>query len=197
MNKFPTTQLTVAIDHIKPNAWNPNKQNEEIFQKAKESIEKFGFIDPVLVRQVGDTFEIIDGEHRWRAATALGYTEIVVENMGIVSDGEAKALTILMNNIRGEDDPIKRGELFLDLKENYPDLLELMPFSEQLILDEIKLIDFEMDYAGEKPVDPTHTVFRFSVPNEKVPEVNQVLDSLGAGSHDAAFLELIAFKQGL
>lgn len=191
MNNFPTTKQTVSVDDLHPNTWNPNKQSDFIFQKAKESIQKFGFIDPILVRETDTGFEIIDGEHRWRAAKELGYTEILAENLGSISVEEAKALTILINNIRGEDDPIKRGELFAELKLSSPDLLNLMPFSEQLISDEINLIDFDLNYESEKPNDPTTTVYRFVVPNELVPEINQILDSFGATSSNEAFVELV------
>ena len=49
------------------NTWNPNKQTEFIYEKTRESLLEFGFLDPIKVRslQSGEK-EIIDGEHRWK-----------------------------------------------------------------------------------------------------------------------------------
>ena len=47
-----------------------------MYAKALESIEHYGFIDPLLVRQVSETiYQIIDGEHRFRAGSDLGLDE--------------------------------------------------------------------------------------------------------------------------
>ena len=56
----------VAHTDVKPNAYNPNRQSEHDFELLLRSMEDNGFTMPILVNK--KTMEIIDGEHRWRAA---------------------------------------------------------------------------------------------------------------------------------
>ena len=161
MNKFKTERKTLAIDDIKPNKWNPNVQSDFIFQKSKDSIKEYGFIDPVLVRKTNGEYQIIDGEHRWRAAKELGYTEIIVEDYGDLSDFNAMILTQIMNNTRGQDDILKRVELINQLEGGQTSLL---PWTEEEIENQKKLLDFDFskynvaEDVEEKPETRTFSV---------------------------------------
>jgi hypothetical protein len=126
----------VSVDKIFPNPWNPNKQSDFVYEKERNSIRKFGFLDPVLVRSIPEGYEIIDGEHRWRAAQEEGLTEIPVNDLGKVSDSVAKQLTIIMNETRGRADYTELGKLMQDINADVKleELLEVMPF-----------VDSEMD----------------------------------------------------
>lgn len=68
-------ELEVAL--LEPNPF----QTREIFDKERlrelaRSLEVNGFVQPIAVRQVGDRFQIIAGERRWRAAQLLGLRKI-------------------------------------------------------------------------------------------------------------------------
>lgn len=143
MNNFPTKRQKVPIRKVKPNTWNPNKQSDFMFDKAKKSIEKNGMIDPVLVRETpGEEYEIIDGEHRWRACKELGFTEIIIENAGEIDIKTAKLLTLLMNNIKGEDDVLKRAEILKQLNNGQR---SLFPATEKEIKEILDLLDFDFE----------------------------------------------------
>lgn len=123
---------TIRVEKIKPNPWNPNKQSDFIFDKERKSIRDHGFIDPILVRGKGPGFEVIDGEHRLRAAMAEGYKEVPCNDLGKVSDAVAKQLTIIMNETRGKADPTLLQTLLKDLESEIgvKDLIEAMPFQQ-------------------------------------------------------------------
>ena len=58
---------------IRPNPYQPRERfDEEALNELTESIREVGILQPVLVRPVGDEFELIAGERRWRAARRLG-----------------------------------------------------------------------------------------------------------------------------
>lgn len=105
---------TVPIGSVKPNAYNPNVMDIQKYTALKKMIERFGFLQPILVDQEGT---IIDGEHRWKAMKELGKTEIYC----VIYDGEEskeeyrKLLTISMNSVRGENDESKLKALFQEL----------------------------------------------------------------------------------
>lgn len=64
---------TLPIAHIKPNDYNPNTIDAVKFDTLKNLIEKFGFLQPILVEPANEegAHIIIDGKHRWRAPTNL------------------------------------------------------------------------------------------------------------------------------
>lgn len=64
--------LLCSWSDVQPNPWNPNKMNERQFAAELESIMHNGFLDPVTVREHAmEGYEIIDGEHRWKALQYL------------------------------------------------------------------------------------------------------------------------------
>lgn len=104
-----------------------------MFAKEKASITKFGFVVPVIVRETTTGYEIVDGEHRWRAAKALRLPSIPVWNLGAIPDSMAKQLTVALNEIKGDADPALLGSLLSDLlsEESKEDLLEALPFTQE------------------------------------------------------------------
>lgn len=109
----------VAIAQIHPNPWNPNKQSAFTFEKELKSIRDHGFLDPIDVREMeGAGYEIVDGEHRWKAAKQLGMAELPVNNLGKVSAAVAKQLTVIRNETRGQSERTALSELLHDLITN-------------------------------------------------------------------------------
>lgn len=129
--KVAHKSITVSCGKIKANPWNPNKQSEFMFQKEKASIIEFGFVDPCTVRThptKSGFYEILDGEHRWRAAVELGYEAIEVVDLGVISDAKAKALTDILNNLHGEADPTLRAQLLKQVLDEEDKLREVLPY---------------------------------------------------------------------
>ncbi len=71
--------LFVGIEEVRPNPLQPRKKvKEAAIEELAQSIKEKGIIQPLLVRKVGDGYELIAGERRWRAAQKAGLTEIPV-----------------------------------------------------------------------------------------------------------------------
>lgn len=67
----------IEVASIRPNQYQPRERfDEEQLQALTESIREVGILQPVLVRPMGDEFELIAGERRWRAARRLGLARI-------------------------------------------------------------------------------------------------------------------------
>lgn len=97
-----TNSIMINIDKLEPNQWNPNKMSEENFNDLVENIRRIGWIDDILVRPLEDgKYEIIGGEHRWRAAKVLGFKEVPCKVKDF-DDKEAVAQTGRMNFIKGK-----------------------------------------------------------------------------------------------
>jgi len=185
IEKFPTVKKRVNIDWIFPNQYNPNFQTKEMIEKGKKSVEEFGFLVPILVREkdildsegniIGDeVYEIIDGEHRWRYCKEIGYKEIDVESLGKISDQLAKFLTIQLNNLKGKDDILKRAELLKQLSEGQ---LSLLPFDNKQIEEEMKLLNFDFSQY-EKTNLPDEEIQELCVPLGLMLKAKQMLDRI-------------------
>jgi len=147
---------TVSVSKLVPNPWNPNRQNDFIFQKEKASIKKFGFVAPIIVRENGKKFEIIDGEHRLKAAIELGMKDVSINNLGKLTDPVAKQLTIVLNETKGEPDPIDLAKLVTDLSQDIDveALAAVLPYTDEQLTGMMELVDFDWEqYEVERP-DP-------------------------------------------
>ena len=85
------------INDIIPNPNQPRKYfNENDLKELSETIKNYGIINPILVRQVGDKFEIIAGERRFRAAKLCGLTEVpvIIKN---VTENQSSELALIEN----------------------------------------------------------------------------------------------------
>lgn len=109
------------LSELKPADYNPRKAltpEDAEYQKIKNSIERFGYVDPIIVNSDGT---IIGGHQRYTVLTDLGYeeAECVVVNL---NKNDEKALNIAMNKITGEWDDIKLKNLLIDLDISEYDL---------------------------------------------------------------------------
>jgi ParB-like chromosome segregation protein Spo0J len=150
-----TTKIEIDIKLIVPNRWNPNVQSKEIFEKGVKSVETFGMLSCPLVRETAGCYEIIDGEHRWRYCKKLEHKTIWVENLGEISDQEAKTLTILLNNLRGKDDIEKRAKILKKLNEGQ---LQLLPFTKEEIKNELELVNFDFSQYEKEDKIPERVI---------------------------------------
>lgn len=158
----------IAMDKVEPNPWNPNVQNEQQFKAEVESIAANGFLAPILVRELNDTFQIIDGEHRLKALKAIKERNLegkrnvpdLVKNGTIpaividVDDANAKKLTIIMNETRGRADFAKLGALLAEIKIELPDEIGIgMPYTETQLNELMEMSAFNWEALDLPPVE--------------------------------------------
>jgi ParB family chromosome partitioning protein len=109
----------ISINLIKPNKGQPRKAfDEEKIIQLSESIKEHGIIQPILLKKDGDTYRIIAGERRWRAAKAAGLKEVPAITMDI---GEKEVLEVsLIENIQRQDlNPIEEAWAFKKLIDDF------------------------------------------------------------------------------
>lgn len=106
----------ISTDLIFPNTYNPNEMTEEEFNELKTEVKRVGKPPkPIVVRPNGGKYQIVDGEHGWRAAKELGLPEVPCE-VADIDDFEARRQTF-KRNCHGQNDPLKLGLMFLDMLE--------------------------------------------------------------------------------
>lgn len=105
----------LKIDTLIPASYNPRKAlkpGDAEFEKIKNSITEFGFVDPIIVNS---DMTIIGGHQRWSVLKTLGYTEVdcvVIE----IDKTKEKALNIALNKVTGEWNKELLADLIKDLQ---------------------------------------------------------------------------------
>ena len=111
----------LPVSVLKPAAYNPRKKlkpGDKEYEKIKNSIEEFGFADPLVVNA---DMTIIGGHQRLSVAMALGYTEVPCAVVDIDKTRE-KALNIALNKITGAWDDSLLADLLKDIENSNFDL---------------------------------------------------------------------------
>ena len=100
---------TLPLQQLRPGKYQPRtKMNPESLRELAESIKVQGVMQPVLVRPVGDGYEIIAGERRVRAAAIAGLYEIPVI-IKQVPDNAALAMALIENIQREDLNPLEEA----------------------------------------------------------------------------------------
>ncbi len=110
----------IAVDSIVPNPKQPRQSfDEEALEELKASIQEVGFLQPIVVREIGNQkYELVMGERRWRAAQALGRDTIPA----IIRDtrDEAMLRDALLENIHRADlNPLEEAAAYQQLLEEF------------------------------------------------------------------------------
>jgi len=134
----------IEVNKIFPNLFQPRKEfNEEKLRDLKESIKKHGIIQPIVVRKVGNGYELVAGERRLRAVKELEIKKIPVV---IKNFNNEKSLEIaLVENIQREDlNLIDQANGFKRLMDEFSltqqELAEATAKSRALISNTIRLL---------------------------------------------------------
>jgi len=110
----------IPVQQIAPNAKQPRQVfDEEALEELKVSIREVGFLQPIVVRDLGsEKYELVMGERRWRAAQALGQTEIPA----IIRDTQDDAMlrdALLENIHRVNLNPLEEAAAYQQLLEEF------------------------------------------------------------------------------
>lgn len=136
------------ISELSPAEYNPRKHltpEDDEYQKIKASINKFGYVDPVIINADGT---IIGGHQRVTVLSELGYEEIDVVVVDLSKEDE-KALNIALNKISGEWDEVKLKDLLLELSLGDYDFT-VTGFEQEELDELIQLTDFEPEVTEDE-----------------------------------------------
>ena len=104
--------LMVKLSKVEPNREQPRKNfDEDSLQELAESLKQFGMLQPILVQNRGDYYEIIAGERRWRAAKIAGLKEVPVI-VRELTDQEIVVISLIENIQREDLNPIEEAQAY-------------------------------------------------------------------------------------
>jgi ParB family chromosome partitioning protein len=111
--------LQIDIDLIEPSPYQPRTRfREEALDELARSIQSSGIIQPLVVRPIGDRFQLIAGERRWRAAQRAGL-KAVSAIVRQVPDELALEMTLVENIQREDLNAIEQARAFERLMDEF------------------------------------------------------------------------------
>ncbi len=112
-------ETLVKITMVEPNREQPRKTfDEESLNELAESIKQFGLLQPILVQDRKDYYEIIAGERRWRAAKIAGLKEVpvIIKNL---TEQEIVEISLIENIQRENLNPIEEALAYKKLLNEF------------------------------------------------------------------------------
>lgn len=118
MTNQPTMEIKeLSLKELKPAAYNPRKKlknGDKEYEKIKQSLLKFGYVDPIIVNK---DMTVIGGHQRLTVLKDLDYETAKCVIVDLPKEDE-KALNIALNKITGQWDDTLLADLLLDLQES-------------------------------------------------------------------------------
>lgn len=142
--------INVQVSLITVNPFQPRKDfKEEEIQSLAESIKKQGLLQPVVVRRVGDGYEIISGERRFRAMCSLGYATIPCWVKNDIPDDKMLELALVENiqreNLNEIELALAYQKLLFECGLSHQDLSERIGKSRTVITNTLRLLKLPED----------------------------------------------------
>lgn len=156
--------MEIDIDLISPNPEQPRTYfAEENLEELTQSIRANGVVQPIVVRQRGDRYEIVAGERRWRASQRAELRRIpaVVKE---VSDDKMLELALIENIQRQELNPIEEAKA-------YSKLIEQLGLTQEVLAERV----------GKSRTVLTTAIRLLRLPGEVLREIEQGRISAGHG----------------
>jgi ParB family chromosome partitioning protein len=111
--------VEVAVEQIEPNPHQPRKTFESnSLEELTASIRISGVIQPIIVRQAGNGYQLIAGERRWRAARQAGLDRVpaIVRE---ATDADSLELALVENLLREDLNPMEEAEAYRNLLSQF------------------------------------------------------------------------------
>lgn len=185
-NEKAVEGIFVNINKVEPNREQPRRNfDEDALVELSESIKQFGVLQPLLVQDRKDYYEIVAGERRWRAAKIAGLKEVPV----IIKDltEQEKAEISLIENIQREDlNPIEEAvaykKLLTEFNLKQDELAERVSKSRTAITNSMRLLKLndrvqEMVIAGRLTTGHARALLGIEDAERQIEAAEEVADN--------------------
>ena len=172
------------INDIMPNRFQPREIfDEQALNELALSIKEHGVIQPIIVRKIGDKYEIIAGERRYRASQLAGKTTIPALVRDI-DDKETAKIALLENLQRSDLTPIEEAKTYQTILKldniTQEELAANLGKSQSTVANKLRLLNLAEEVQTallNKQISERHARSLLNVPNleEQKKLLNQVI----------------------
>ena len=133
----------MKLGELKIAPYNPRVMPKDVMDRLEKSIEKFGYIEPVIVNKRNNV--VVGGNQRVAAMRRKTHKDQMIEVVVVdLDESHEKALNMALNKIVGNWDEPKISQLLKAIEQGDKDLLDVTGFSEQEIKD-MSLFDGDLE----------------------------------------------------
>ncbi len=169
--------LQVPIEDIIPNRFQPRLAfDEEGLKELSESIKQHGIIQPLVLRRLGNKYEIIAGERRFKASTMAGL-KVVPAIISDIDDNKSAEIALVENIQRRNLTPIEEAKSYKNLLDRgymtQEQLAEKMGVSQSSIANKLRLLNLApevQDALLQEKISERHARSLLALPKEEQPE---------------------------
>jgi len=133
-DQAPEGQLVeVRVDAIQPNPFQPRQQvDDAALEELAQSVQQHGVLQPLLVRRVGEVFQLVAGERRWAAAKKAGLETVPCRVLEL-EDRQVFEVAIEENLKRKDLNVLEKAQAFKDYLQRFGGTIEEL--AQRLSLD--------------------------------------------------------------
>ena len=147
--RLQTSQTEIPLDKIKPNPYQPRTVwKEEELNDLAQSIRENGVIQPIIVRKIGDSYEIIAGERRYRASALAGRSSVPAL-VRSATDEEMLELALVENIHRANLNAIERAKAYQSFIKtfslNQTEAAQKLGEDRSVVSNYLRLLDLPQD----------------------------------------------------
>ena len=147
MNDTKKEIIEISIDDIIPNRFQPRLTFDmEALNELANSIREHGIIQPLVVRNLGDKYEIIAGERRFKAASLIGMQKVPCIVMNL-NDNESAEVAVIENIQRKEMTPLEEAKSFKKILDKgyltQDELAKRMGKSQSAVSNKLRLLNLD------------------------------------------------------
>jgi hypothetical protein len=146
--------LLIDIKKLKKAEWNYKTDDPIKQEKLKQNINQNGQLENLIVREVKNDFEVVNGNHRLNAFKELDYKEIYCFNLGKISLKKAKLIALQTNETKFNADTLKLNEILKELQEDtsIEELIKTLPYEKDFLelLNEPENIESLTDFIDDE-----------------------------------------------
>ena len=153
----------IELTKIVPNSYQPRREfSDESIRELATTLDKEGLLQPIVVREQGEQYEIIAGERRFRAAKHLGWETIpaIVNNM---DEAQAASLALIENLQREDLNPIDEAQAYNNLMKlnnlTQTALAQNIGKSQSYVANKMRLLKLSpkvQSYLASGQISPRH-----------------------------------------
>lgn len=149
MNNMEKEIFEISLDDIIPNRFQPRLSfDEDALNELAKSIRQHGIIQPLVLRKVGNKYEIIAGERRYKAAYIAGLTKVPAVIIDL-NDNESAEVAIVENIQRKNLSPIEEAKSYKKLLDRgyltQDELASRMGKTQGAISNKLRLLNLSTD----------------------------------------------------
>jgi ParB family transcriptional regulator, chromosome partitioning protein len=173
----------VHVSLIDPNPLQPRRSIEpQKLQELADSITATGIVQPVLLRKVGERFQLIAGERRWRAAS-LANLDVVPAVVRDFTDQEALEVALTENILREDLSPIEIAQAYQALQQKFgfshEEIASKLGIDRSTVTNALRLLKLPAEIQkliDDRTITPGHAraILACATPEEQLELANRI-----------------------